>query len=81
MRGRNSVVIDVAVGARVPGARSESIWHYHRRQDSIQVTEIAGGTDGSWTLRWREMDSNHRFRVNGELISVGAPYHSMFGEE
>jgi type I restriction enzyme R subunit len=21
-----------------------------------------------WTLRWREMDSNHRFRVNGELM-------------
>jgi len=31
--------------------------------------------------RWREMDSNHRFRVNGELTPVGAAYHSMSSEE
>jgi len=34
-----------------------------------------------WTPRWREMDSNHRFRDNGELTPVGAAYHSMSSEE
>jgi hypothetical protein len=31
--------------------------------------------------RWREMGSNHRLRVNGELKPVGAAYHSMSSEE
>jgi len=33
------------------------------------------------TVCWREMDSNHRFRDNGELTPVGAAYHSMSSEE
>jgi hypothetical protein len=27
------------------------------------VSQSAGETDGSQTLRWREMDSNHRYRI------------------
>ena len=27
-----------------------------------RAREIAGGTDGLWTLRWREMDSNFSYR-------------------
>ena len=37
----------------------------------------AAGSSSRLTLRWREMDSNHRFRVNGELsrraVSLGSP--------
>jgi hypothetical protein len=46
--------------------------NYDRRADGIDggtfsksagVAEIAGGTDGSRTLRWRGMDSNFQFRA------------------
>jgi hypothetical protein len=34
-------------------------------EPSVPRGEIAGGTDGLWTRRWREVDSNFRFRAAG----------------
>src|SRR5467141_3488111 len=37
-------------------------------EPSVPRGEISGGTDGLWTLRWREMDSKPRFRARGPTV-------------
>jgi hypothetical protein len=46
---------------------------------ATQPREIAGGTDGLWTLPWRKMDSNRRSRSQDTpgLFRLGVRYQKV----
>src|SRR4029077_2766557 len=76
--GNNLSVLDAdaaVAGTRIPSVPTDTFFKSpspdYRRQGVVGnlarllagvACEIAGGTDGLWTLRWREPDSNHRSR-------------------
>ena len=46
-----------------------------KHQPAVKIEPLASGTESLLTLRWREMDSNFRFRASSDYAGVGVALH------
>src|SRR6202040_4043103 len=62
----------LAAGLQAPAAPDAVvIAGQPRSSERLPLTRPAGGTESSQTPRWREMDSNFRFRASSDYAGVG----------